>query len=115
MASAPDESDDKRVKRRVDVGIPVDFDHAGEIGRGLITNVSNGGALIEHPSIQVPPGGAVAMQLRLGGSRIAAHGRVVRTVGTGFGVHFDSADSRLEELLEIAISRFGPESDEIED
>jgi hypothetical protein len=55
------------------------------------------------------------MQLRLGGSRINVHARVVRTVRTGFGVHFDSSDSRLEEMLEIAISRFGPESDEIED
>ena len=83
-----DDAPDKRDTLRIPVGIPVELEHMGERGTGLMSDV---------------------------GARIHVTGRVVRRLRSGFGVHFESVDNRLFELLEISIRRLGPLSDDLED
>jgi hypothetical protein len=114
MGSATRPESEKRDMERVQVGFPAEYHHAGGSGRGLVRDVSNGGALVDDPSLEVPLGDEITMHLQLGTSTIEMQARVVRPTATGFAVRFESSDVRLQGLLEIMISRRGPTSDEID-
>jgi hypothetical protein len=113
LGSVPGPESEKRDKQRVHVGFPVRYGHAGRTGRGQIVDVSDGGALVDDPSFKPPVDAKIRMRLQLGTSTIEMSARVVRPTSSGFAVRFDSADVRLQGLLEIMLSRRGPPSDEV--
>jgi hypothetical protein len=114
MGSEAGPESDQRDTERVPVGLPVQYEYRQRDGRGLIVDVSDGGALVENPSLDVPADVDVTLRLRLGASTIEMSARVVRPTDRGFAVRFESSDARLQGLLEILLSRQGPRSDEID-
>jgi hypothetical protein len=114
MGSVTRPDSEKRDMQRLRVGFPVQYHYEGDTGRGLVLDVSNGGALVDDPSLDVPSGRDITMHLQLGTSTIEMSARVVRPTAKGFAVRFKSSDVRLQGLLEIMISRQGPTSDEID-
>jgi hypothetical protein len=112
----PNEAEkDKRGDPRVKVGFPVSFSQGRKTGRGFVTDVSDGGALIEQASIAPKVGSVLTLQLRLGGVPTEVNARVVRsksmsfrTRSKHFAVSFIKANARLQQLLRVALSRQAP-------
>ncbi len=114
MGSARSAAREKRKKARVQVGFPVEYKAGGTTGRGSVIDVSNLGAQVDRPTSPVSVGQEIQLRLQLGTSTIRMSGEVVRTTRKSFAVRFDAPDVRLQGLLEVMLSRRGPESDEID-
>ncbi len=76
--------------RRFQIRIPVDYDSAGQCGRGTLVDISSSGALIEEVDIPLSSGAFVEICYKLEGEEkpTLLHGKVARETDLGFGVEF---------------------------
>lgn len=76
--------------RRFQIRIPVDYDSAGQCGRGTLVDISSSGALIEEADIPLSAGAFVEICYKLEGDEqpTLLNGKVARETDSGFGVEF---------------------------
>lgn len=76
--------------RRFQIRIPVDYDSAGQCGRGTLVDISSSGALIEEADIPLSAGAFVEICYKLEGDEqpTLLGGKVARETDSGFGVEF---------------------------
>jgi c-di-GMP-binding flagellar brake protein YcgR len=83
------------------------FFWAGRVeGRGVLYDLSIGGARIDEAAPQMPAGTEIGLTfaLREDDSPIQIRGEVVRETPDGFGVKFTEVNEQLREWIELIIS-----------
>lgn len=86
-----DDQENRESKRRTCQFLPVDFVFEQRLQRGLITDISRGGARIEN-TISLETGHTTTMTFMENQAQgpVKTTCRVVRSCDDGFAVHFDS-------------------------
>ncbi len=96
-----------RKKRRVGVRFRTRFEGRRIVGTGVVTNISESGALIEEADPLLVSGGRIRLRFSFYDDSlpIEVGAVVVRPTDSGFAVRFSGMDARLRALLAMSISK----------
>lgn len=96
-----------RKARRIPVRFPACFHGRRVDGKGMVSNISQTGCLIEDAEPLVVAGGEVRLRFSLFDDSLPfeLRGTVVRETPNGFAIRFTSLDPRTRQILSFAISR----------
>ena len=102
-------SDDNsgRKKQRINVRFGADYHGRRISGSGVVTNISESGALIDEAEPLLVSGGRIRLRFSFydGSLPIEIGAVVVRPTETGFAVRFTGLDARLRSLLAMAVAK----------
>jgi hypothetical protein len=112
-----DGKEDRREDVRFRRPAHVFFKHDGAEGRGILHDLSMGGARIEKASAPLKPGSRVELTFSLRGDLFpgAIGATVTRRTDSGFAVEFDLSDPALEILLRPLVEEFAAGQGDDED